>query len=117
MEKEMTPPRIIPLRVERPEGIEDVRTRAAIQSVLDTALMSRELMETKIAAWQRQLGQSPAVQMIRSGRETMLEDLLWEIEWGGRSNEYHHVCPICGSSRAVGHEKTCRLAAALRKGE
>ena len=86
--------------------------RAAKQSVLTMALGTRAAAQVTIDRLRHQLGMPDEVPPMPKPDATVIS-LLREVEWGGRSNPYHHICPICGASRAIGHEQACRLAQVL----
>jgi hypothetical protein len=83
--------------------------RKAKESVLAMAEHARQAATLTINRLRDQLGMEPEM-----SKEEELMGLLWECEWGGKANPYHHICPLCGASRAVSHERTCRLKAVLR---
>ena len=94
------------IRVEPP----DPRVRWAKESVLRTAESHRLSLNRKIAQWREELG--------LPGEEKSAEHLnllahLKQIEWGGRANEIHFICPACGASQAVGHESGCWIGEVL----
>lgn len=94
------------IRVEPP----DPRVRWAKESVLRTAESHRLSLNSKIARWREELG-LPGEE--KSAAHLDLLAHLKQIEWGGRANEIHFICPACGASRAIGHEVGCWVGAVL----
>ena len=116
---------IIPLL--RPEE------RQIKQSVLEMSMRMHEASEKTIRRLQGELGvpqdqgtaevetlQLRIARMEKVVRETRAQyeavvRILWDIEWGGKANPYHHICPVCAASKAVGHERGCGLARVLEE--
>ena len=88
----------------------DPRVRWAKESVLRTAESHRLSLNSKIARWREELG-LPGEE--KSAAHLDLLAHLKQIEWGGRANEIHFICPACGASRAIGHEVGCWVGAVL----
>jgi hypothetical protein len=46
-----------------------------------------------------------------------LREVLRKVEWGGWDTLAGPECPDCGGAKSLGHDPSCRLAAALKEGE
>ena len=88
----------------------DPRVRWAKESVLRTAESHRLSLNSKIARWRKELGM-PGEE--KSAEHLTLIARLKQIEWGGRANKVHFICPACGASQAIGHEIGCWLGEVL----
>lgn len=101
---------VIPLTPVAPISADEASLRAK-GHVLAMAQSQRLVVEGTIRRLEEDLGLVPTMTLLKR------RALLRRIEWGGKANPTHFICPECGASQQVGHEKGCEMAILIAEEE